>query len=91
MALRLKELALMAGCSLPHLHDLFRRHLATSPHQWLIQRRLSAAQERLLGSRRSIKEIAHECGFHDPAAFLHAFKRRTGKTPAAFRAEFIAG
>jgi len=89
--LRLADLAVGAGCSLPHLHDLFRRHVAISPHQWLIQRRLRAAQEKLLGTRASIKEIAHECGFHDPAAFVNAFKRRFGITPAAFRAASIAG
>ena len=83
------RLAKVAGCSVPHLHEEFRRHMDTTPHQAVIQRRLQEARKRLLESRDSIKEISHACGFSDPAAFVRTFKLSTGTTPGTFRSHYL--
>ena len=38
-------------------------------------------------SRRSIKEIALDCGFSDQNYFSKVFLKETGKTPTQFRRE----
>lgn len=83
--LRLNDLADAAHWSTAHLHDVFRQHLDTTPHQALLRRRVQAAREQLIGTRRLIKEIARDCGFTTVAGFCRTFKQTTGQTPAEYR------
>lgn len=87
--LPVSELARGAGWSLPHLHAVFREHVGNTPHQVLMERRLRAAKESLVATTASVKEIAARCGFSDAPAFVHAFKRSTGVTPAVFRSHYL--
>lgn len=84
-ALPLGALARECGWSAAHLHAEFLKHVKTTPHQFLIQKRLAAAKERLTTTAEPVKKIAVECGFANMAAFGHAFKVRTGQTPHQFR------
>lgn len=53
--------------------------------QLVIERTITEAK-RLIGfGEYSIKEIAFELGYHDPAYFSRLFKNRTGLTPENFR------
>jgi AraC-like DNA-binding protein len=66
----------------------FRRQLGaenTSFRALLDRVRLRKAQQLLQGSRLSVEAIAHELGYAESAAFIHAFQRWTGRTPAASR------
>jgi AraC-like DNA-binding protein len=47
--------------------------------------RLEAAVERLRDPHVSIAELAIELGFSDQTALTRAFRRWTGRSPAAFR------
>jgi len=81
----IQELAALANCSSAHLHALFRTHLQSSPHQWLINRRIRAAREKLESTHEPIKLIAVECGFPDTAAFTNTFRQHLGITPSHYR------
>lgn len=83
--LLLSEIAHEAAVSVPHLHDQFRTFVGASPHQWLLRRRLRAAQEALLATSASIKEVAHSCGFSNASNFVHTFRKHCGQTPNTFR------
>jgi AraC-like DNA-binding protein len=83
--LTVTDLSQAAECSVPHLHDLYRRHLQTSPHQAIIERRLQEACRRLSSTYDPVKQIALEVGFSTPAAFSHAFKHYLRMTPLAYR------
>lgn len=83
--LKMKDLSAAVGWSIPHLHDAFRVHLGTSPHQELIRLRLLAARRMLAGSDESVKYIAAECGFGSGAAFCQVFRKHIGRTPLEFR------
>jgi AraC-like DNA-binding protein len=47
--------------------------------------RREAAESLLVGGDHSLGEVAFLTGFSDQSAFQRAFKRWTGRTPAAFR------
>lgn len=79
------DLAARAGISEPHLHLLFRRHLDTTPHQYLLARRLGRARLLLAGTRQPIKRVSNACGFARIETFCRAFRRHVGSTPGAYR------
>ena len=59
----------------------------TSYRRLLDQLRLDTAERHLLDDRVSVAEVAFLVGFSELSAFHRAFKRWTGSTPSAFRAE----
>lgn len=78
-------LALESGWSPRQLHERFRRHLGTSPHAWLMQRRLRAAREHLAASDAPLAAIARASGFSSSATLCRAFRAATGLSPGAWR------
>lgn len=89
--LRVEDLARAAGWSVPHLHDRFKSVYGVSPRQMILSRRLRSAREQLVGTGRSIKEIAAATGFTHSSAFCSAFRRSVGKTPKAYRDTYYFG
>ncbi len=85
LSLRLGEVAKRVGWSVPYLHEAFRTHLGTTPHEVALRRKMQLARERLAATDHPVKRIAAECGFGGAAAFCHAFRERVGVTPLAYR------
>ncbi|MFW5844671.1 MAG: helix-turn-helix domain-containing protein [Planctomycetota bacterium] len=83
--LLIAELARRAGCSAAHLHLLFKRHLGTTPHRYILTRRLDQARHLLATSAIPIAEISRQVGFGDPASFSRRFRTAVGHTPSAYR------
>ena len=66
----------------------FRQLLGTSPHRYLVMRRLERAKS-LIASGESIAEAAFASGFADQAHMTTCFRRIAGNTPARIRRERI--
>ncbi|WP_233608458.1 AraC family transcriptional regulator [Nocardia stercoris] len=75
-------------------HDLnvsprtLRRHLdaaGTSYRALLDEVRHTLAEEMLSGTSLSVDDVAVRLGYAEATPFIHAFKRWTGTTPAAYR------
>ncbi|HIQ06712.1 MAG TPA: helix-turn-helix domain-containing protein [Anaerolineae bacterium] len=81
----LSELAAAVGISPRHLSRLFREAVGQTPAEYLETLRLSVAQSMLMGTDRSITEIALEVGYTTPSHFSQRFQSRTGLTPSEFR------
>src|SRR3954447_13989711 len=69
----------------------FRATTGTTPHAWLLGRRLAAAEALLEGSDAPVEEIARLVGFGTPAGLREQFARRRGVSPRAYRQTFRAG
>lgn len=89
--LKVSELARVAGWSVAHLHDQFRRVYGSTPRQMLLERRLKSAREQLVGTGYSVKQIAANTGFTHSSAFCAAFRRRFGSSPKAYRDAYYRG
>jgi AraC family transcriptional activator FtrA len=63
----------------------------TTPHRWLTQQRLIAAQRRLETTAESIDEVAETAGFDTAETLRHHFRRVFGTTPTAYRRRFARG
>lgn len=74
------ELEAVTGLDRFTLSRQFRASLGTSPHRYLVMRRLERARG-LIGSGRSLVDIALETGFSDQAHFTRHFKKAHGMTP----------
>jgi len=81
----LEELATLAGLSRTHFSRCFRSSYGTSPHQYLMRRRIERAKELLQSKGKDLAVIAMECGFASQSHFSDAFKSAAGMTPKMFR------
>lgn len=80
-----KRLADECSLSADHFGRRFRVSFGTSVHQRLIQLRIEHAKELLLGSDKTLVEIALLAGFCDQAAFSRTFSRVERMTPSRWR------
>lgn len=64
----------------------FSAAFGTTPHQYLIERRINRARRLLSAGTASITEISMSVGFSTPSHFATTFKQRVGVTPSAYRA-----
>ena len=81
----LDELAAEAGISKFHFVRLFRAKVGRTPHAFLLQLRLEAAQSMLAATDLDIGTIAALSGYSRSAELTSAFSRRFGTTPKGWR------
>jgi AraC family transcriptional regulator, transcriptional activator of pobA len=74
------------GLSEDRLHALTTRAAGVPPKEILQRRLLLEAKRHLLYTHMSVKEIAYDLGFADPAYFSRFFAKRAGMAPSAYRA-----
>jgi len=84
--IRLRELAALAGISARHFERAFRQSTGSSPHAYVMNRRLHMARDLLINQPElPIDQIALRLGFSSSSHFSSAFRRQTGLTPTDFR------
>jgi AraC-like DNA-binding protein len=79
------ELESITGLTRYELARQFRTMLGTSPHRYLLMRRLALARD-LIHAARALVDVACEAGFADQARFTRVFRSAFGLTPARYRA-----
>jgi len=88
--LRMRDLAREAGVHPVHLARVFRKFERRTPGDYLQQLQVRAACELLRDRECPLAGIAVDCGFADQSHLTRVFRRRTGTTPARFRAMLAA-
>jgi AraC family transcriptional regulator len=69
----------------PHYFSLvFRQALGVTPHQYILQERVSEACRLLAAGGMTLAELATHLGFADQSHFSRAFRKVTGTTPRLF-------
>lgn len=81
----LSALAERAALDPFYFSRLFHRETGMSPHQYLMETRISCARYLLKSTSLSIKAIAARCGFSSESHFCSCFKKREGISPSGFR------
>jgi AraC family transcriptional regulator len=80
-----EKLARECSFSRCHFSRAFKLSFGVSPHQYILQMRMSKAKELLVRSELRITHIAIDCGFSDSSHFTKVFTRYTGYSPSCWR------
>lgn len=85
-SLTLQDLAGVAGLSHYHFARRFREATGTTPHEYVMRKRVEAAKTMLARQGwRSLAEIASACGFSDQSHMTRVFGAHVGTTPGRYR------
>lgn len=79
------EMAKHLHFSPSHLEREFKKYMGRSIRDFLAARRLEQAENLLLTTSLSVKEIAERVGYADTVGLIHLFKKHRNCTPLAFR------
>src|SRR2546426_8862497 len=85
LPLDLSDISKQACLSRYHFLRLFRDTFQTTPHQYLIQRRIAKAKELLRSEPVSVTDVCFEVGFQSLGSFSSLFRRCVGDAPAKYR------
>lgn len=83
----LAALAATTGYSRAQFVRLFRHSTGTSPHRYVLQKRLAQARRLIVESTLPLAEVASATGFASQSHLSGAFSRAFGSTPGAARRE----
>ena len=83
----LRDMAREAGLSPSHFSRLFRRSAGTTPHQYVLDRRIDHAKSLMADARHSLLDIAIASGFRTHQHFSKVFHRVTGYSPRQYRSQ----
>ena len=90
--LTLAELARIATFSPFHFHRIFAAMMGETLNHYIQRLRIEKAAQLLAGHpKKSITEIAFDCGFSGSAPFARAFKESYGLSASAWRSECRSG
>lgn len=82
----LEELAGVASFSRFHFSRIFHSMVGETPFQFIQRVRLEKAATLLLGpGRRTVSDVALQCGFPEIAVFSRNFRRQFGMSPSQYR------
>ena len=71
--------------SAKHLIELCKTHTGKTPLQYIKEYTIAEAKKLLFHTQLSVKEIAYQLNFDDPANFSKYFKAATNYTPVEYR------
>jgi AraC-like DNA-binding protein len=83
--IELESLAATAELSLFHFARTFKQSQGTTPHAFVLERRLAKARELLTATDLPLSEIALTVGFADQSHLARSFRQMTGVPPGQFR------
>jgi AraC-like DNA-binding protein len=83
--INLARLAAVVHLSPFHFHRQFKRATGSTPHQYIVQKRIERAKALLSDSQLPLVEVAAQAGFANQSHFGSTFRKVTSMTPRRFR------
>ena len=67
--------------------DMFKKETGKSPQEYIQEKVIELAKERISDTADTVSQIAYSLGFQYPQHFCRLFKKRVGNTPSEYRAQ----
>lgn len=67
--------------------DMFKKETGKSPQEYIQEKVIELAKERISGTADTVSQIAYSLDFQYPQHFCRLFKKRVGYTPSEYRAQ----
>ena len=67
--------------------DMFKKETGKSPQEYIQEKVIELAKERISDTADTVSQIAYSLGFQYPQHFCRLFKKRVGYTPSEYRAQ----
>ena len=87
--LSIQQVADACGITYAQLTYLFSKCFVKGFSEYLLDLRITYAQKLLLQTKRSVTDIAIDCGFDNASYFTKKFKSITAMTPKEFRNKYL--
>ncbi len=85
--LRLKTIANKLNVNASYLSALFHKEYGCTLTEFINKQRIDHSITLLQTTKKSVQDIAGECGIHDTTYFIKLFKKQTGFTPNQYRVQ----
>lgn len=89
--IQLEDIARHFNYSVRHVARLFRRESGVALGQYILERKLRAAQRLLATTDYPVKTIALDLGYHDVGYFCRLFRTHMMGTPNGYRTSMLVG
>ncbi len=67
--------------------DMFKKETGKSPQEYIQEKVIELAKERISDTADTVSQIAYSLGFQYPQHFCRLFKKRVGYTPSEYRTQ----
>lgn len=81
----IERLAEMCFLTKDHFIRIFKKEMNCTPGKYINEKKIAAAQLRLLVQDMSVKDVSYSLGFDNAAYFNRLFKKITGESPGAYK------
>jgi len=86
--LQLEDYARLCHMSLSAFKKAFRQQYNTTPGNWLRERKLQLATQKLIATSLHVSQVSFDCGFEDTSHFIRVFKQKYQLTPFRYRQQY---
>ncbi len=87
--LSLKVIAAKLNVNASYLSALFHKEYGCTLTDFINKQRIDYSLTLLQTTRKTVQEIAAECGIHDTTYFIKLFKKQVGITPNQYKKDFM--
>ena len=77
--------AAQLNLSANYFGDLIKKETGRSAHEYIHEKLIDVAKEKVFDTTKSISEIGYELGFKYPSHFTRLFKQKVGRSPNEYR------
>lgn len=88
--IQIQDIASHFHYSVRHINRLFQREHGVPLGQYILERKLQAAQQLLATTEHPVKHVAHSLGYMDVGYFCRVFRQHLMSTPTEYRAKLRA-